>query len=94
MEVQQTLDWNKINTGFSRIIPERFLKFDVDTSGKKTVYISLITEDGTVIADALPKGSDVSVIIGTDCHLYDAKPGQKWVDVSGHSHLGSLREKV
>ena len=80
-------DWNKIQAGFSRIIPEKHLKFDVDLSGKTTVYISIITEDGIKIADGLPREPNKNIIIGADEHIYDSKAGETWVDESGICHL-------
>ena len=57
-KTMQEWDWEKIKSGFSMIKPDNYLRFDVDLSGKSTVYITIVTEDGVVIADALARKAD------------------------------------
>lgn len=49
-----SLDWNKIQAGFSKILPKKYIKYEVDCSGTSTVYVSIVAEGGEVICDALP----------------------------------------
>ena len=48
--------------------------------------MSAISEDGIVIADALPRRPDCSVIVGSDAQIYDTKYGELWVDTGGRRH--------
>ena len=86
-ETVRELDWNKIQTGFTRILPQKSLKFNVDLTGKKTVYISVFTEKGMKIADGLQRESNTNIIVGADGHIYDAQPDEIWLDCSGGWHL-------
>ena len=86
IEGEVHLDWNKIKAGFSRINSKRYLRFDVDVSGTSTVYISIVTEDGKLIADGLARRSDLSIIVGTDGQVYDTKYGTVWVDTHERKH--------
>lgn len=79
-------DWNKIRAGFTRINPGHYVRFDVDLSGKDTVYITAITTDGILVANALPKRKDLSVIIGANAQIYDTKHGSVWKDTHGRYH--------
>ena len=81
-------DWHKIQAGFVRINPGDYVRFDVDTSSSSTVYISVITEDGRLVANALPRREDLSVIVGANAQIYDTVHGKLWQDTHGHYHLG------
>lgn len=94
VEGSASWDWHKIKAGFSRINPGHYLRFDVDVSASTTVYISVITEDGIVVADAIPKRADLSVIIGQNAQLYDTNYGSVWKDTSGTYHSGRKRRSV
>lgn len=93
VEGSAEFDWGRIKSGFSRIDPGHFLRYDVDTSASSTVYVSVVTEDGIVIADALPKHDDHSVIIGENARLYDTKHGHLWKDTLGNYH-GRKRRSI
>ena len=86
MGVNAQWDWNKIQAGFSRIRPGEYLRFDVDLSGKSTVYISAVAADGKLISDSLAREPDLSVIVGTNAQIYDTKYGTIWYDTHGHCH--------
>lgn len=86
-------DWNKIRAGFTRINPGHYVRFDVDLSGKDTVYVSAITEDGILVADALARRADLSVIVGANAMIYDTKYGHVWKDTHDNYH-GRRRRSV
>lgn len=76
-------DYNIIKTGFTRILPGKFVRFDVDMWGANTAYISVIYIDGKemhLIADALPRKEDKSVIINKSGQLVDAVYGTIWTE--------------
>jgi len=78
------LDWHKIKTGFVKIRSHRFVRFDVEfTPFKKLAYISVVTADGTIVADALPRTKDLSVIITPDAQLIDSQYGDIWLGRNG-----------
>ena len=74
-----TWDWNKIQVGFTRIPNGTFQRFDVEFGqGKDTAYITVITESGKLICDALPRREDKSVIVTEEGYIQDAKYGSIW----------------
>jgi len=80
-------DWNKIKTGFTKIRPYGFVRFDVDFTGNRDIaYISVVTADGTVVADALPRTKDYSVIITPDGYIIDSKYGDIWLGTNGRRY--------
>ena len=83
-------DWHKIQAGFVRINPGDYVRFDVDTSSSSTVYISVITEDGRLVANALPRREDLSVIVGANAQIYDTVHGKLWQDRS-EEHTSELQ---
>lgn len=66
--------------------------FQVDISGKSFVYITVITEDGKVIADALSRTPNKSIIVGGDGMVCDATPDQTWVDTNGQCHITEMKK--
>jgi len=78
------LDWHKIQTGFTKIESHGFVRFDTEfTPSKRLAYISVVTADGTVVADALPRTQDLSVIITPDAQLIDSQYGDIWLGRNG-----------
>ena len=71
-------DWHKIQRGFTRINRGKFLRFDVDTTNTSTVYITIITERGECIANALQRKDDKSIIVHHDYSIKDARHGTIW----------------
>jgi hypothetical protein len=56
--------WEKCRkNGFTKIAPKNFFKFEPDTSNSAYVYITIVTESGEVIGDAVSKTVNASVIV-------------------------------
>ena len=54
------LEWHKVQTIFSRIALEEYLRFDDDVaSGKNVVYISVFAQDCRIFANGLQRYSDI-----------------------------------
>lgn len=74
-------DVNCINAGFTKILPKKHVRFDVDCTGTSTAYISVFyIENGesVFIANALPRKEDLSVIITKQGQLCDSVYGNIW----------------
>jgi len=81
------LDWHKIKTGFTKIRSRGFVRFDTEsTPSKRLAYISVVTADGTIVADALPRTKDLSVIITPEAQLIDSKYGDIWLGRNGRRY--------
>ena len=77
--------WEKCEkNGFTKIIPDAFVAFEPDTSNSANVYITIVTESGAVICNALPKTVNSSVVV-------DGK-GQVWSKWNGQSAFMSWKE--
>lgn len=86
-------EWKKVSDGFTLISPENSTSFQVELSGKDTVYFTVQTNDGKVIAAALPRDPNTSIIVKGDGTICDAQPGQTWVDSSGYFHISEMRKR-
>jgi len=84
-------DWNKIIPGFCKLKPNRHLKFDVGSTLRKIVYISVNHANGRTITDNFSKKKRRNVIILPGGQLVDAKKRSVWVDFEGNNHK-SLQE--
>ena len=81
------LDWHRVQTAFSRIGPNEYLRFDVPLApGTKVVYISIFGRDDRRIANGLQRYSDLSIIVTKDGYIKDAEYGSIWKDTSGKNH--------
>lgn len=91
MDPKAQWDWHKIISGYTRINPGDFVRFDVNLPRRKdTVYISAITSDGILVANSMPKMKDLSVIVGANAQIFDTEYGFLWRDTLGHYHLNQL----
>jgi hypothetical protein len=79
--------WEKCpKNGFTKIVSNYFFKFEPDTSNSAYVYITIVTESGEVICDAVSKTVNASVIVDRSGNLLDTKMGTIWTDTSGKCH--------
>ena len=63
--------------GFTRIVPGKAVRFDVDCKGTKIVYITIIAQDGdpTPICEGIPKQEDFSVMVTKQRQIVDVVYG-------------------
>lgn len=81
------LDWHKVQTDFSRVGSNEYLRFDVPLApGTKVVYISVFGQDGRLIANGLQRYSDLSIIVTRDGYIRDTEYGSVWKDTQGRYH--------
>jgi hypothetical protein len=80
--------WDKCQkNGFTRIAPNYPFKFEPDTSNSAYVYITVVTESGEVICDAVSKTVNASIIVDRSGNIHDTKMGTIWTDTNGKKHL-------
>merc|ERR1712096_38433 len=68
--------------GFTRIAPRDQISFHPDTS-RHTVYVTLIANNGRIIAHCHQCDSDGSVIVDSEGYLKDTQHGSIWLDTDG-----------
>nr|CAH0105580.1 unnamed protein product [Daphnia galeata] len=79
--------WDKCDKdGFTRIAPNYFFKFEPDTSNSAYVYITVVTESGEVICEAVSKTVNASIIVDRSGNILDTKMGTIWTDTNGNKH--------
>jgi hypothetical protein len=79
--------WEKCRkNGFTKIAPKNSFKFEPDTSNSAYVYITIVTDSGEVICDAVSKTVNASVIVDRSGNLQDAEMGSIWTDTNGKCH--------
>ena len=81
--MEKAYDINIIQAGFSKILPGKFLRFDVDCTKTETVYVSVFYMDmangkPNWIVNGLAREEDVSVIITNEGQLVDSVHGNIW----------------
>ncbi|KAK3598107.1 hypothetical protein CHS0354_020967 [Potamilus streckersoni] len=79
--VERQFEWSKIKADFTRILPNEVLRFDVDTRSTDVVYVTIIADGGEVLANALPKREDYSVMVAENGQVRDVIYGRIWQHV-------------
>ena len=70
--VKREYKWHEIKAKFTPIESGHYKEFVVDTSDSKTVYVTIIAEDGEIIANALPRYKDDDLVVLEDRELREA----------------------
>lgn len=74
------LQWDKVQSGFTRIKSKGFVRFDVGAH-KDSVFISVVVEERNekvLICDNLEKSVDYSFIVTEDGELVESAYGDIW----------------
>ena len=71
--------------GFTKIGPKSSMEFNPKIVDDK-VYITILTQTGSVVCNGHPFVKNQSVIVNKDCCLRKSKPDEIWIDSDGIDH--------